>query len=111
MIGMKLSNTLSNMNILIKKKRYEKMIKCPNCGSTAQVRIISQETFVWHELHIDTVNKCQCGCGKQFAYHEETTISLFKYDWAGYEHYINKKVEALEALRELQRLKEERKRK
>ena len=84
------------------------MIKCPNCGSTAQVRIIEQKTFTPHERHIDTVYKCQCGCGKQFAYHEETTIGLFKYDWAGYEHYVNKRVEAL---KDLQRLKEGSKRK
>ena len=84
------------------------MIKCPNCGSTAQVRIISQETFILHELHYDTVNKCQCGCGKQFAYHEETTIGLFKYDWAGYERYVNKRVEALN---ELQRLEEDKRQK
>ena len=66
------------------------MIKCPNCGSTAQVRIIEQETFILHERHIDTVNKCQCGCGKQFAFHEETRIGLFRNDWAGYENYVNR---------------------
>lgn len=84
------------------------MIRCPNCGSTAQVRIIEQETFVWHERHTDTINKCQCGCGKQFAYHEETKIGLFKNDWAGYENYVNRQVKRLN---ELQELEEGRKRK
>ena len=78
------------------------MIKCPNCGSTAQVRIIEQETFVWHERHTDTINKCQCGCGKQFAYHEETKIGLFKNDWVGYENYVNRQVKRLNELQELE---------
>ena len=66
------------------------MIRCPNCGSTAQVKIINQETFTLHERHTDTVYKCQCGCGKQFAFHEETRIGLFRNDWAGYANYINR---------------------
>lgn len=84
------------------------MIKCPNCGSTAQVRIISQETFVWHERHTDTINKCQCGCGKQFAYHEEVKIGLFKNDWAGYENYVNRQQEIL---RDVQMLEEHKRQK
>lgn len=37
------------------------MIKCPNCGSTAQVKHIGQ---VWGE---DTaIRKFQCGCGCEF---------------------------------------------
>jgi DNA-directed RNA polymerase subunit RPC12/RpoP len=67
------------------------MIKCSNCGSTAQVKIIQQETFPHHERHIDTVYKCQCGCGQKFAFHEEIKISLFKNDWEGYEMYVARK--------------------
>lgn len=42
-------------------------IKCPNCGSTAQVKEIKSKwvhSMYWHG------NKylCQCGCGHQFAY-------------------------------------------
>lgn len=84
------------------------MIKCLNCGSTAQVRIIEQKTFTLHERHIDTVYKCQCGCGKQFAFYEERIVGLFKNDWAGYENYIKERQEK-EKYR--QKLEEGRKRK
>jgi DNA-directed RNA polymerase subunit RPC12/RpoP len=67
------------------------MIKCPNCGSTAQVKIITQETFSYHERHTDTVYKCLCGCGQQFAFHEEVRIGLFKNNWEGYTNYVGRK--------------------
>ena len=36
------------------------MIKCPNCGSTAQVKIIKK---YWSSLHQSENIHCQCGCG------------------------------------------------
>lgn len=74
-------------------KESKRMVKCPNCGSTAQVKVISQETFSYHERHTDTVYKCLCGCGQQFAFSEEITIKLFKDNWEGYTSYIDRKKE------------------
>ena len=36
------------------------MIKCPNCGSTAQVKTIRK---YWSTLHQSENIHCQCGCG------------------------------------------------
>ena len=45
------------------RKEIIKMIKCPNCGSTAQVCIEDHETFVWKDtLSIYLTYKCGCGC-------------------------------------------------
>ena len=41
------------------------MIKCPNCGSTAQVQLISHDTYIWSE-QIDIYLTYRCGCGKAF---------------------------------------------
>ena len=41
------------------------MVKCPNCGSTAQIQIIDHDTYIWH----DTINiyiTYRCGCGRGF---------------------------------------------
>lgn len=67
------------------------MIKCPNCGSIAQVKVIDQETLLSHERHTDTAYKCLCGCGQQFAFHEEIKIGLFKNNWEGYADYVERK--------------------
>ena len=38
-------------------------MKCPNCGSTAQVRIDDYETYVWRDAVSVYLNyKCGCGC-------------------------------------------------
>lgn len=37
------------------------MIKCPNCGSAVQVKVIGQ---VWKEKI--AIRKYQCGCGCEF---------------------------------------------
>ena len=38
-------------------------MKCPNCGSTAQVRIDDYETYVWRDVVSVYLNyKCGCGC-------------------------------------------------
>lgn len=38
-------------------------MKCPNCGSTAQVRIDDHETYVWRDaLSVYLTYKCGCGC-------------------------------------------------
>ena len=40
------------------------MIKCPNCGSTAQAHIIDQEMYIWNEqIHIYLTYRCGCGRG------------------------------------------------
>ena len=58
------------------------LIKCPNCGSTAQVKILNTE---YHEdgPTIRVVRIYKCGCGQMFAttshYHwiEDETITNF----------------------------------
>ena len=38
-------------------------MKCPNCGSTAQIRIEYHDTYVWQNLvSIYLTYKCGCGC-------------------------------------------------
>lgn len=38
-------------------------MKCPNCGSTAQVCIDDYETYVWRDVVSVYLNyKCGCGC-------------------------------------------------
>ena len=38
-------------------------MKCPNCGSTAQVRIDNHETYVWKDIvSVYLIYKCGCGC-------------------------------------------------
>ena len=39
------------------------MTKCPNCGSTAQVKIVSTEKIDKQEW---LVLNCKCGCGCEF---------------------------------------------
>lgn len=47
------------------------MIKCPNCGSTAQVRERSSVDIYTEEgKHIKIVH-CDCGCGEDFFYEVE----------------------------------------
>ena len=39
------------------------MMKCPNCGSTAQVRLDDHDTFVWKKtVSVYLIYKCGCGC-------------------------------------------------
>ena len=38
------------------------MIKCPNCGSTAQVK----EDLFWRKMFDNTVHHYNCGCGCTF---------------------------------------------
>ena len=45
------------------------VIKCPNCGSTAQVEIVGREATYSADIamiHYD----CKCGCGTTFTYSE-----------------------------------------
>ena len=47
------------------------MVKCPNCGSTAQVRVRSVvDMYDEENKHIRVVH-CDCGCGKDFFYEEK----------------------------------------
>lgn len=41
------------------------MIKCPNCGSTAQVKLINHETYIWQK-EIAVYLDYKCGCGQRF---------------------------------------------
>jgi hypothetical protein len=41
------------------------MIKCPNCGSTAQVKIISKKLYTYCGGSSKS-KQCQCGCGYKF---------------------------------------------
>ena len=41
------------------------MIKCPNCGSTAQIKIINTRTIIGTEIGI-IHDDCVCGCGTTF---------------------------------------------
>lgn len=45
------------------------MIKCPNCGSTAQVKI---ESLYFHddEDEVERIKICVCGCGQRFRFLE-----------------------------------------
>lgn len=46
------------------------MIKCPNCGSTAQVKELESK-WVSGMYWYGNKYKCQCGCGHQFVYIKE----------------------------------------
>ena len=48
------------------------MIKCPNCGSTAQVELLD----VWYHEDDDTIiveRLYHCGCGKDFVTNQSYT--------------------------------------
>jgi hypothetical protein len=49
------------------------MIKCPNCGSTAQVKPIGQ---VWGEN--TAIRKFRCGCGCEFLRYYSLRTDLCK---------------------------------
>lgn len=53
------------------------MIKCPNCGSTAQIEILKTE-YKEDGAIIEVIRYYRCGCGREF-----TTSSL--YQWDGFE--------------------------
>ena len=42
------------------------MIKCPNCGSTAQVYLDDYETYIWKDI-VSIYLTYKCGCGYKFA--------------------------------------------
>lgn len=44
-------------------------IKCPNCGSTAQVKEIAKEATYSADIAI-IHTLCKCGCGKQFWHYQ-----------------------------------------
>lgn len=50
------------------------MIKCPNCGSTAQVKVIGQ---VWGEK--TAIRKYQCDCGCEFLRYYEVNEATSPY--------------------------------
>ena len=53
------------------------MIKCPKCGSTAQLEIFETE-YKEDGAKIEVIRYYRCGCGHGF-----TTSSL--YEWDGFE--------------------------
>ncbi len=48
-------------------------MKCPNCGSTAQVRCLTTN-YQEVDAQIGAIRYCVCGCGETFIYTE-----LFKF--------------------------------
>lgn len=61
------------------------MIKCPNCGSTAQVKI-DKPVLSQNGRYINT--PCECGCGCVFTLEHE----LSDYDCVYVEHIERKEV-------------------
>lgn len=63
------------------------MIKCPNCGSTAQVKQISIKFELDQDDNnmLDVSRKYQCGCGKIFTttqiYYTEREEERDDFDW------------------------------
>ena len=55
-------------------------MKCPNCGSTAQVRIDDHETCVWRNTVTIYLNY-KCGCGCRFSSRLEANRSEEKLLW------------------------------
>ena len=54
------------------------MVKCPNCGSTAQIWISDHETYVWkNKISVYLIYECGCGC--EFATRVETDRSNEKF--------------------------------
>lgn len=45
------------------------MVRCPNCGSTAQPKIINSEHFIWYG-EVVIIITYKCGCGKVFSTRE-----------------------------------------
>lgn len=48
------------------------MVRCPNCGSTAQPKIADSQHFVWKN-EVSIFIKYKCGCGQEF-----TTREIFE---------------------------------
>jgi transcriptional regulator NrdR family protein len=61
------------------RKRGKKMAHCPNCGSSAQVKVESKQ-YREDEWGIEVIRYCICGCGETF-----TATS----------HYINDRFEII----------------
>lgn len=59
-------------------------VKCPNCGSTAQVRIIETEYEEDGEL-IKAFRTYKCGCGRLF-------LTCAHYKWDGEEFFVDKDI-------------------
>lgn len=45
------------------------MVRCPNCGSTAQPKIADSQHFVWSNT-VSVFIKYKCGCGQVFTTNE-----------------------------------------
>ena len=53
-------------------------MKCPNCGSTAQVRINDHETYIWKDI-VTVYLTYTCGCGCKFTTRIEVDRSNEKF--------------------------------
>ena len=71
---------------LMIRKGKQKMIKCPNCGSTAQVTLIKKEVrhddWEWDEEY-----KCGCGCTIETRVQVREKITRYKGTLIDYEHH------------------------
>ena len=54
------------------------MIKCPNCGSTAQVHLDDYETYIWKDI-VAVYLTYKCGCGYKFTTRLEVNRSEEKF--------------------------------
>ena len=52
------------------------MIKCPNCGSTAQIKFIES----YHYTTKSIAEKYECGCGTQLVRHYKLQVSILYTD-------------------------------
>ena len=60
------------------------MIKCPNCGSTAQIRM-GEPTLSRNKCYITLSCECGCGCHFDLDYNVEDFCSSFT-------HYVDKEM-------------------
>jgi hypothetical protein len=56
--------------IIIPESEVIEMVRCPNCGSTAQIRLqdVEEEELSCYTIEVTRIYKC--GCGEVFTYKE-----------------------------------------
>lgn len=52
------------------------LIKCPNCGSTAQIKLIDSAHIVYNQL----MEKYECGCGAKMVRHYKLQTAILYTD-------------------------------
>ena len=65
-------------------------MRCPNCGSTAQVRSTGAPTLSSNELVL--TENFICGCGAYFStYYERNEEGVWEWDWLQL-HFVDKEL-------------------